>query len=317
MKILNVALLSTSILSINLAFADSFSSKRKNASYYGDIWRPTLSLIFPGTGQWLDGQYGYAAAYSGFYLINASWSIDRSKKVNEIESSPTFLSQNRDQRENFRTFSEAHRQRNLANQWLLFSGGLSAYHSFRSEVKIRQENGEYNFLNKHESTLDILKAPFEFSLLKRSSTYVPLLLIASLVALDASQVSTSYKTKPLTGSDLMYTSAISYNAGTYEEAMFRGWLMPVFMKNTHSLFWSNMAQSGLFAAAHLNQISRPYAQFGLGFYLGWLSQKSHWSLKEAIFIHSWWDVIALLGIYSKEKNVQLAPIMLPAWSIVF
>ena len=43
----------------------------------------------------------------------------------------------------------------------------------------------------------------------------------------------------------------------------------------------------------------------MGYYLGYLSQKNHWTLKEGIFIHAWWDLIAFTGSYlydSRDKR---------------
>ena len=66
-------------------------------------------------------------------------------------------------------------------------------------------------------------------------------------------------------------------------------------------FWSNAAQSLLFAAAHLNTNPQPIAQLLLGYHLGYVTQKNNWTLGESIFIHTWWDVIAFSTIYHYKQ----------------
>ncbi len=55
------------------------------------------------------------------------------------------------------------------------------------------------------------------------------------------------------GSDAFYSGAYSYNAGVGEEAMFRGWLMPVFHQKFDSPFWANATTSVLFAQSSQGQ----------------------------------------------------------------
>lgn len=70
-----------------------------------------------------------------------------------------------------------------------------------------------------------------------------------------------------------------------------------------------------FAAAHLGPQNRtPYPQFLGGMYFGWVTQRNNWSLKEAIFIHFWWDVIAISdALMRKRRNYETA-LFLPIYS---
>lgn len=286
----------------------------------GTIWRPALSFLLPGFDQHLAHQFAYGMSYSGIYLVSSLWADSREKKVESFESSLEYRRLNDAERDNLQVHDERYKQRTLARQLTLFSGGLSAYHSFRTAVRTHQPYGSYKFLKHEESPKEILLAPFRFDFLTRPTTILPLALITGLAILDANSRHHEYRSDPISGSDLFYTSAISYNAGTYEEAMFRGWIMPVLMEGTGSAFWSNLLQAGLFAAAHMNQITMPYAQFSLGFYLGWLTQNSEWTLAESIFIHAWWDVAALTIQYSNRKKTgtgQLPVIWLPALKLAF
>ena len=55
------------------------------------------------------------------------------------------------------------------------------------------------------------------------------------------------------------------------------------------------------ASSHLNTNPQPIAQLLLGYHLGYVSQKNNWTLGEAIFIHTWWDVIAFSTIYHYKQ----------------
>ncbi|MBC7530540.1 MAG: hypothetical protein H7318_03115 [Oligoflexus sp.] len=55
-------------------------------------------------------------------------------------------------------------------------------------------------------------------------------------------------------------------------------------------------------------------QLGFGYYLGWLSQSQDWTLGEGLFIHAWWDVIAVTSSYRSERNVNKAAVLwMPAF----
>lgn len=305
-----------------IASESPFQAKAGPMAQRGTFWRPALSLLLPGFDQHLAHQFDYGLSYSGLYLLSSWWAEDRHKAVSIFEDSQIYRHMSEAEKENLRTHDERYKQRTLANQFILFSGGLSAYHSFRTSVRSHQAYGGYEFLRQEESPGEILLAPFRFEYLTRPTTLLPLALISGLAILDANTKHQDYRRDPLNSSDLFYTGMISYNAGTYEEAMFRGWLMPLMMEGTGSEFWSNFLQSGIFAAAHLNQISMPYTQFALGFYLGWLTQQSDWTISESIFIHAWWDVVALSIQYSNRKqkaNKDLQPVVywLPALKLAF
>jgi membrane protease YdiL (CAAX protease family) len=84
--------------------------------------------------------------------------------------------------------------------------------------------------------------------------------------------------------------------------MFRGWIMPVMYEAWDSPFWSNAAQSLLFAAAHLPTNPAPLPQLLLGYHLGNVTMKNQWRIGESVFIHVWWDVLAFAGAYHYKQK---------------
>jgi membrane protease YdiL (CAAX protease family) len=208
------------------------------------------------------------------------------------------------------------RQYFLGGQIYMAAGSFSAYHGFRSAVRAHKEEGKFKFLTHEEKVDDILRAPFEFDFLSRKTTYIPLLIASGFMVLSSSSYSQIFKGNSFNFSDAFYGSAYSYLAGTHEEAMYRGWLMPVFMESWDSPFWSNATTSALFAAAHISDDNPvPWPQLLMGWYLGWMTQRNQWSLKEAVFLHTWWDVVIITGSYfiearqDKERAVLRLPVM--------
>jgi membrane protease YdiL (CAAX protease family) len=207
------------------------------------------------------------------------------------------------------------------------AGGMSAYHTFRTAARTRQEHGQYEFLQADDTPADLLAAPFHFSYLTRVTTIIPLAVIAGISALQLStplEDDSDYERASFTQADAFFSGAFSYNAGTHEEAVFRGWIMPVMREYWDSDFWSNAAQSVLFAAAHLSTNPQPLPQLLLGYHLGYVTQRNHWSLGESVFIHTWWDVMAFVTQYHykqrapEDKKDLIKPILwLPPLEFAF
>ena len=263
-----------------------------NAPVASDVLLPLVSFLLPGAGQWARSQAGYGAAYTGAAVAGAAYAANARRDMQDSEiKNPELTSKNIAQRKYI-----------LGLQTTQAMGGLSLYHTFRSAVWQRQKHGQYAFLSSGDSPADVLLAPFHFEYLTRPSTWIPLSIATAISAYIARNPSEGYHRVGLMASDLAFASGFSYNAGTHEEAMFRGWLMPLAHQAGLSSGMSNLAQSTLFALAHLGSNSIPLPQFLLGLHLGRVTAANQWSLGESIFIHVWWDVIAFTGNYCMQKN---------------
>ncbi|MGE3760274.1 MAG: lysostaphin resistance A-like protein, partial [Pseudobdellovibrionaceae bacterium] len=151
---------------------------------------------------------------------------------------------------------------------------------------------------------DLMMAPFHFSHLLKPTTFIPLGVLAYAIGSSRGE----YKKRPLNSSDGFFAGGISYNAGVGEEALFRGYLMMNLRESWGSDFWSNAATATVFGLAHLSPSNRaPVAQLALGYYLGWITQRNDWTLSESIFLHAWWDVLAIAAAleYDEESVVYL------------
>lgn len=274
------------------------------------FWIPLGSFLLPGLDQWWEGQNLSAAGYSGVAL--GGWLYADSVRRNDhVERSGRQREGSEGQEEGSQETSEpdskdvSWRKYTLGNLIYQGAGGMSAYHAFRTAVRTRQRSGQYSFLRYEETPQELLMAPFDFRYLQRTSTLLPLGIGAVVAALIArSDLPEPYVRDSLSSADWAFTAAYSYNAGTHEEAVFRGWLMPVFFEYWNSPFWSNAAQAGIFALAHISSNPRPLPQLLLGYYLGEVTIDNDWRLGEAIFIHTWWDVLAFASNYTYRKSLD-------------
>ena len=286
-----------------------------------DIVAPLVSFILPGAGQWMRGQFFSGTIYSGVAVAGLSYAENSRTEIGREKLDGTEISQK----------GFAQRKYMLGLQTYQASGGMSLYHTFRSAVWQRQKFGQYAFLTRSETPLELMKAPIDFQYLKRPTTYIPLAIGGLASWYLASHPPKGYTKSRLRREDPMFATAFSFNAGTHEEAMFRGWLMPVIHDTGLTGPWANLTQATLFALAHLGTTNIPLPQFFLGLHLGNVTLKNQWTLSEAVFIHVWWDIIAFLSSYSYEKTHQdradtgnqakahpsPVPLMLPPIQILF
>ncbi len=269
-----------------------------------DLLFPFISFVVPSFDQFFERQYKGASFYLAYSIVGTA----------EMMSGMTDEKQTNDTAKLFSSKDEKLRRLNLGGQMVQTAGSLSAFHSFRSAVESRRSLGEYSFLTVKEDSADLLKAPFKFGFLMEPTTWIPLALEILAVSVDFK----NFKGKTqFTGADAAYTTAFSYQAGVGEEAVFRGWLMPYMANRGWSPFASNLMTATTFALAHLSASNRvPWPQFLMGFYFGQVSLWNNWSIQENIFIHTWWDIIAIgsswaLADENKDKAIYLPLLDIP------
>jgi membrane protease YdiL (CAAX protease family) len=206
---------------------------------------------------------------------------------------------NRDNNKFEDSLSDRTRRWQWGNQAYMDAGFVSAFHSFRKAAESKKAEGKFLFLQHEETTGDLLTAPLHFEYLLKPSIFIPLMVVGTIGAL---QTNDPHHSSVWRGDDLAFAGATSVNAGVGEEAMFRGYLVPIMRESWGSDFWSNSATATVFALAHIGSISVPLPQFALGWYLGWRVQKDEWRLSQAVFLHTWWDVIALSAAFAHERG---------------
>lgn len=249
-------------------------------------WLPLGSLLLPGLGQYIESQGSAGAFYTG---VAAGGALLANGASSGSET------------DDFKNMADSARQRTYGLQLYQFAGEMSAFHTFRTRIETLKPHGMYTFVTKERST-DLMLAPFEPEHFIRPTTFIPLL---GLLAIEISRLKDgSY----VDFGDGAFTGGVSYNAGVGEEALFRGYLMPVLHQNLGSAFWANAIQGTVFGAAHLSgQNKLPVIQGLMGFYLGWLTQRNQYSNRQSVFLHTWWDVIAIgFEIANSHRNDVVA-----------
>ncbi len=297
-----------------------FAAQPKPQAAQNLYWRPLASLLLPGFDQYLQGHVTSGLVYSSVWLGSNLWYANRAQELKDAQDSMGWDSWSKMQKDDYNNHEELPRQTMLASQYITSVGAMSAWQSFRTVVETHRDGGRFEFLKEEETPMDLLAAPFDFSHLQRKTTWIPLLVAAGIGALVPQSLTDDYKRDPYSSSDAFYASAISYNAGVSEEALFRGYLQPVIYDSWRSSLGSNLVQAVVFGLAHRATIDRPFVQAGMGFYLGWLHEKRDWTLSGSIFVHAWWDVIALSSNYlvrlKDEKRATPPVIWLPAFSVL-
>jgi len=278
------------LIAVGLASTPVYAEPRS------DIWAPALSLILPGFEQWRQEEYGAAAAYTGIWLgggLLAS-SAEKAIKARDVPEEGA-------KKTGIDSRDDTERRYMLGGQLSDAAGSYSALHAFRGAADSRREDGQYEFLRKKVTVQDTVLAPFDFRYLARPTTYIPLGLMGAVAVASVRLDVEGYQKVALRGSDYAFGGAFSHLAGTHEEALFRGWMMPLMREYVGGDVMSNASQSLLFALAHLGSNSIPIPQLLLGYHLGYVTQRNGWSLGEAAFIHTWWDVFNFLALYSRRE----------------
>lgn len=251
---------------------------------------PLISFVLPGFDQIYEEQYRYGLVYAGVGVAGLTYAANTAYHADE-------------------------RHLELGAQLLTAAGGFSMYHSFRSAVRPRQANGEFAFLKVEESPAELALAPFDVSYLTRVTTLIPVFVAIGLGFIGFSSADRTFKPQEFSAADAYFATTRSYLAGTWEEAAFRGWMMPLATQYTGSPFAGNLITATLFGAAHIQKDFIPWPQFVSGLYLGYLVQKDDWRLGEAIFAHAWYDFFLFLGGYLKGED-QLS-VTLPTLRLSF
>lgn len=254
---------------------------------------PLGSFFLPGLGQYWDGRTGwpYTLAAVGGLTLTAATLGDPEEPVNLLDPN--------DQAALF------------ASQMWLGAAFLSAYDTYRYRVQ-----DELGVPTELSSVPDVLLASFDFRALGHLKVAVPwaaigALAISSVFAEQDGQVSQPFEA--FRWHDGLFSLGLSVGAGAGEEPFFRGFMMHGLH---HVAGWNrwlaNGTQSLVFAAAHADFSYGFLVRTGFGFYAGWLAQSENYNLRDAIFLHTWWDIFSLVGSLASERRLEPAWITFPA-----
>jgi hypothetical protein len=184
------------------------------------------------------------------------------------------------------------------------AGFLSAWDAFHRSVPALQRRGRYDFLVTRESPRELLTAPFDRRFLRRWTTWVDLAQTGVVAALILSDRQPGARYRAFRTHDAAYATALATNAAAGEEAVFRGWLLPLAYEHTGRRFWlANGVQAGAFGAAHLPDAGWSAAYIGAwAAWEGWIVRRNQWSVRESVFHHFWYNTAVVSATFLTTRR---------------
>ncbi|HUF76419.1 MAG TPA: CPBP family intramembrane glutamic endopeptidase [Longimicrobiales bacterium] len=257
-----------------------------------EFWIPFGSIVVPGLGQYIHGDVWPGLAYTGTALGGYALS----GQGNATLSAP------RDAEDQL-AFEGLH----LAAT----AGMLSAWDAFQRALPAQRGAGKYGFFAADEDLGDLLTAPLDFRFLGRWTTLADLAFTAAVTTWVLTEGPDDRTFRPYRWHDAAFGTSLSLNAAVGEEALFRGWLLPMLTQKLGGSFWlANFIQAGLFGIGH-PQAEEFAVVIGAGaLYSGWQTRRNDWSIREVIFQHFWYDVAVVTATLLRDDRnaVTLMPI---------
>lgn len=263
-----------------------------------ELLTPFGSVVVPGLGQYVHGAGWTGLAYTGTAVTGGLLSGIGNPDAGLLP---------RDGEDQI-AFEGAH--------VAFTAGALSAWDAFHRAVPSHQRAGRYTFLGERESIGALVTAPFDPDFLGRWTTWVELAFTGLVAGWVLADEEPDLDYAPFRARDAAFITSLSMNAAVGEEALFRGWLLPVLHQKLGQRFWpANLVQATLFGLGHLPQADRFALIIGAGAaYSGWLTRRNGWSIREATFQHFWYDLIVGTATLLRDEN---AAVRLPRVSIRF
>jgi membrane protease YdiL (CAAX protease family) len=279
-----------------------------------DMRLPLLSVVVPGWGQFAQHAPGAGAAYAGAFATGLGAAVAEADSV--LHGRPL-------EEYEFPILPRSTEEQVFMGglQLTQSAGLLSAYDSFHRALPSFHRLKQYEFLTAHEPVGRLFTAPFTPRLLLKKNVWIPLAGVAALAAVEVTLERDDRDSSfvPLRGHDVLFGGQLSYQAGVTEEAFFRGYALPVLQQHMGKPRLANLTQALVFGALHISKDNPvPVLQTGLGFLNGAVTQKRGGSIREAVFLHFWWDVIAVAAELVTQKGAaKEMTIRLPAIRVSF
>lgn len=257
-----------------------------------EFWIPLGSILVPGLGQYVHGAPWPGLAHTGSaaagYLISGRGDATLSVPRDPVDQ--------------------------LAYEGLHLAataGMLSAWDAFHRALPAQRAASKYGFFASNEDLGELLAAPLDFRFLKRWTTLVDVAFTAGITTWVLTHDSGGSNDRPYRWHDAAFATSLSLNAAVGEEALFRGWLLPMLTQKLDRRFWlANFIQAGLFGLGH-PQADAFAVVIGAGaLYSGWQTRRNDWSIREVIFQHFWYDVAVVTATLLRDDRhvVTLLPI---------
>ena len=260
-----------------------------------EFWIPFGSILVPGLGQYIHAGLWPGLAYSGVAVGGYALSGQGDATLDVPRNARDQLA-----------FEGLH----LAAT----TGMLSAWDAFHRALPAHRGAGRYGFFTPDEDLGDLLTAPLDFRFLGRWTTLADLAFTAGVTAWVLTEGPDDRAYRTYQWHDAAFATSLSLNAAVGEEALFRGWLLPMLTQKLDESFWlANFIQAGLFGLGHPQAEEFAIVIAAGAFYGGWQTRRNDWSIREVIFQHFWYDVAVVTATLLRDDRhvVTLMPITIP------
>ena len=284
----------TGVVAVPAALAAQEAEEDRDPVWGAQFVVPFFSMALPGLGQYLQGAPLSGLAHTGTAVLATVVAATSDADITDVSELP----RDGDAQLAFE-----------AGHLIVSAGFLSAWDSFQRSVPLMQAEGKYGFLpTTRESHLDLITAPFDPKYLSRWTTWVHLGYTAALTGWVVQQRESGVAYQPFRGNDAAFVGSLSMNAAVGEEAVFRGWLLPMLTQTTGQRFWvGNSLQAVFFGAGHIEAADDFAAVItAWALYEGWLTRRNDWSLGESIFHHFWYDVAIGVATLLNDEMVRVS-----------
>jgi CAAX protease family protein len=271
-------------------------------------WTGLASLLLPGAGQAVNGDYAAGATQAVLYGVLVNQYLKRLERPDYIAA---------DRREDDVTHV-VHTNRTTAVTDMYGSAALdlafySSFGAYRDARAKPEYQAGYDTPAPQESLSDLALAPFQWDWLRRPTTLAPLLvpLYLALAPVPADRLvlapDASIERRELAARFFFQHEGVAVG----EEAFFRGYLNTTFGE-AFGPYWGLAASSTAFGLAHsgtgVQATSLGAAVFGA--YLGWLQIGNDYAIGQGVAIHFWWNFLTSMALLRQHSGATVTPISL-------
>ncbi len=259
----------------------------------------TGSFFIPGLGQALNSDYGKAGFHFGSALVFARQYSFQVEQEDYILPADRVDNKNKEIDTNRTSF--------VAELWGSALFNLQLYSSFAAYRDGRQalSNEGYETPAPTESLVDLAYAPFQWDLLSRPTTFVPLLFPLYFALTPPSDERFLFNPDDsITREEMAAGFAVQHNmVAVGEEAFFRGLLNNGF-SNSFGETYGLLTSSAIFGLAHQGNAGQATSVgAGLfGLYVGYLQQINGYRIDQGVAIHFWWNFLVSVGMLAERKT---------------
>ncbi|MBI4082727.1 MAG: CPBP family intramembrane metalloprotease [Candidatus Lambdaproteobacteria bacterium] len=259
------------------------------------------SLLLPGVGQLVNGDYAAAGGHFGLAMV-------LSRQYGILIEDPSYI-QPEDREDSQRHVLLTNRASFYADFYITALGDLALYSSYGAyrDARTARGNAGYGTPAPQESLVDLALAPFRWEHLSRPSSYIPLLLPLYIALTPPERTQLVYQPdSSISRGEMAGVFFVQMNmVAVGEEAFFRG-VLNNGLSSGIGEFWGLVASSALFGLAHNGQgaTAQPAAASLFGLYLGWLQQRNDYRIGQGVAVHYWWNFLTSLALLQRHPSSQ-------------